>query len=60
MTFSVSITGRLARLFPLLGIPVAILLGFMAPAQARYASIVVDYETGRVLSEQGADERRHP
>ncbi|MFN8702331.1 MAG: D-alanyl-D-alanine carboxypeptidase family protein [Rhodospirillales bacterium] len=30
------------------------------PAQARYASIVVDFETGRVLSEQGADERRHP
>ena len=30
------------------------------PAQARYASIVLDYETGRVLSEQGADERRHP
>ncbi len=31
-----------------------------SPAQARYASIVVDFETGRVLSEQGADERRHP
>lgn len=29
-------------------------------AQARYASIVVDFETGRVLQEQGADERRHP
>jgi D-alanyl-D-alanine carboxypeptidase len=38
----------------------AILLGFAASAQARYASIVVDFETGRVLSEQGADERRHP
>jgi D-alanyl-D-alanine carboxypeptidase len=60
LTFSKSITSRLVRLFPLLGIAVAILLGFMAPAQARYASIVVDYETGRVLSEQGADERRHP
>lgn len=31
-----------------------------SPAQARYASIVLDYETGKVLSEQGADERRHP
>jgi len=31
-----------------------------APAQARYASIVVDFETGKVLHEQGADERRHP
>ncbi|MBI1244472.1 MAG: D-alanyl-D-alanine carboxypeptidase [Alphaproteobacteria bacterium] len=33
---------------------------FAAPAQARYASIVLDFETGKVLSEQGADERRHP
>ncbi len=29
-------------------------------AQARYASIVVDFETGKILQEQGADERRHP
>jgi D-alanyl-D-alanine carboxypeptidase len=36
------------------------LAAFWTPAQARYASIVVDFETGRVLSEQGADERRHP
>jgi D-alanyl-D-alanine carboxypeptidase len=38
----------------------AIMLGLAGAAQARYASIVIDYETGRVLSEQGADERRHP
>ena len=31
-----------------------------APAHAKYASIVVDFETGRVLHQQGADERRHP
>lgn len=33
---------------------------FFTPAEARYASIVVDFETGRILHEQGADERRHP
>ena len=38
----------------------AIVIGSAAPAQARYASIVIDFESGRVLSEQGADERRHP
>ncbi|MCM0019353.1 MAG: D-alanyl-D-alanine carboxypeptidase [Tagaea sp.] len=53
-------TVRRTGIIPALGFALAILLGFAAPAQARYASIVVDYETGRVLSEQGADERRHP
>jgi D-alanyl-D-alanine carboxypeptidase len=38
----------------------AAILGFGTRAEARYASIVVDFETGRVLNEQGADERRHP
>ena len=38
----------------------AAILGFGAQAEARYASIVVDFETGRVLNEQGADERRYP
>jgi len=37
-----------------------LLFAAAAPAQARYASIVVDFETGRILHEQGADERRHP
>ncbi|MBL8807818.1 MAG: D-alanyl-D-alanine carboxypeptidase [Rhodospirillales bacterium] len=38
-----------------------VLSAVLAPAaQARYASIVVDFETGKVLNEQGADERRHP
>jgi len=36
------------------------IFGASAAAEARYASIVIDFETGRVLSEQGADERRHP
>jgi D-alanyl-D-alanine carboxypeptidase len=48
----------------LVHLAVALLLtvaaAFVAPAQARYASIVVDFESGRVLHEQGADERRHP
>jgi D-alanyl-D-alanine carboxypeptidase len=55
-----NLTRRLARLFPVLAVLVAIAIGNATPAQARYASIVVDFETGRVLSEQGADERRHP
>ncbi len=54
------LTRRLARLFPVLAVLAAIVLGNAAPAQARYASIVIDFESGRVLSEQGADERRHP
>jgi D-alanyl-D-alanine carboxypeptidase len=31
-----------------------------APAQARYASIVVDFETGQVLHETNADTRNYP
>ncbi len=54
------LTHRLVRLFPVLAVLTAIVIGGAAPAQARYASIVVDFESGRVLSEQGADERRHP
>ena len=56
-------TPRPASLFRILaGLAAAAFLTFAAagPAQARYASIVVDFETGRVLQEQGADERRHP
>jgi D-alanyl-D-alanine carboxypeptidase len=37
-----------------------VMAALSAPAEARYASIVVDFESGRVLHEQGADERRHP
>ncbi len=55
-----TLTHRLARLFPVLAVLTAIVIGSAAPAQARYASIVIDFESGRVLSEQGADERRHP
>jgi len=54
------LTHRFARLFPILAVLAAIVIGGTAPAQARYASIVIDFESGRVLSEQGADERRHP
>lgn len=60
MTPSLSTTRRCARIVPILTLILAIVLGFASSAQARYASIVIDYETGRVLSEQGADERRHP
>lgn len=56
----IALTRRFAHLFPVLAVLTAITVGAAAPAQARYASIVVDFETGRVLSEQGADERRHP
>jgi len=31
-----------------------------APAQARYASIVVDFESGRILQETNADTRNYP
>lgn len=55
-----ALTRRIARLFPALAVLAAIVVGATAPAQARYASIVVDFESGKVLSEQGADERRHP
>lgn len=55
-----NLTRRFARLFPVLAVLAAIVMGHAAPAHARYASIVIDFESGRVLSEQGADERRHP
>jgi len=42
-----------------LAISAAILLAG-APAQARYASIVVDFETGKVLHETNADTRNYP
>jgi D-alanyl-D-alanine carboxypeptidase len=60
LTPSLSIPRLGAEFVRVAALALAILLGFGASAQARYASIVIDYETGRVLSEQGADERRHP
>jgi D-alanyl-D-alanine carboxypeptidase len=60
------LTSRASSFFRTLGaIGLAVAVNIAAPffassAQARYASIVVDFETGKVLSEQGADERRHP
>lgn len=39
---------------------IAIALGAAGAAQARYASIVVDYDTGRVLHETNADTRNYP
>lgn len=38
----------------------ALVLGISGGAQARYASIVVDYDTGRVLHETNADTRNYP
>lgn len=35
-------------------------IAFTGPAQARYASIVIDTETGRVLHETNADTRNYP
>lgn len=60
MTQPHSTTPKPLRFVRAVALAMAILLGFGTAAQARYASIVIDYETGRVLSEQGADERRHP
>ena len=34
--------------------------GVSGSAQARYASIVIDYHTGRVLHETNADTRNYP
>ena len=39
---------------------VALALGTAGAAQARYASIVIDYDTGRVLHETNADTRNYP
>ena len=38
----------------------ALVLGAAGGAQARYASIVIDYDTGRVLHETNADTRNYP
>ncbi|MCH8153979.1 MAG: D-alanyl-D-alanine carboxypeptidase [Proteobacteria bacterium] len=38
----------------------ALALSVATAAQARYASIVIDYDTGRVLHESNADTRNHP
>ena len=38
----------------------ALMLGASGAAQARYASIVIDYDTGRVLHETNADTRNYP
>ncbi len=38
----------------------ALALSTATGAQARYASIVIDYDTGRVLHESNADTRNHP
>jgi D-alanyl-D-alanine carboxypeptidase len=40
-------------------VAVFMLLG-LAPAHARYASLVIDAASGQVLHERGADETRHP
>jgi len=45
--------------WPALVLCAAVLLAG-APAQARYASIVVDFETGQVLHETNADTRNYP
>jgi len=37
-----------------------VILATGAPAQARYASIVIDFETGQVLHETNADTRNYP
>ncbi len=37
-----------------------VILVASAPAQARYASIVIDFETGQVLHETNADTRNYP
>jgi len=50
------VTSRLVAAFAL---TIAILAAG-TPAQARYASIVVDFETGRVLHETNADTRNYP
>jgi len=39
---------------------VGLVLGAAGTAQARYASIVIDYDTGRVLHETNADTRNYP
>ncbi len=38
----------------------ALALSAATGAQARYASIVIDYDTGRVLHESNADTRNYP
>ncbi len=38
----------------------ALALSFATGAQAGYASIVIDYDTGRVLHESNADTRNYP
>jgi D-alanyl-D-alanine carboxypeptidase len=38
----------------------ALAFGISGTAQARYASIVIDYDTGRVLHETNADTRNYP
>ena len=38
----------------------ALALSVATGAQARYASIVIDYDTGRVLHETNADTRNYP
>jgi D-alanyl-D-alanine carboxypeptidase len=52
-------TARFRNLFLAAFAAVAALVAAL-PAHAKYASIVVDFETGRILHQQGADERRHP
>src|SRR5262245_24110159 len=55
------VTGASARRLRAAALAVAgiILLAF-APAQARYASLVIDAATGQVLHERDADQPRHP
>ena len=61
------IIGKLKCLFPGVASRLAMAVALMvvilaagAPAQARYASIVVDFETGEVLHETNADTRNYP
>ncbi len=55
-------TGPWQRIFAGLGIPLMSLLLVMLPhpARAGYASIVMDYSTGKIVNEVNADAQNHP
>ncbi|MEE8505239.1 MAG: hypothetical protein V3S40_03355, partial [Kiloniellales bacterium] len=42
------------------GLVLAVALMAAGQAEARYASIVIDFETGQVLHEKNADTRNYP
>ena len=55
------ISGRFPMLRAAAGVLIfALALSVATAAQARYASIVIDYDTGRVLLESNADTRHYP